>query len=79
MNAPEILAEIRQWMLALQLSKFEVFACFVTALIFWRLPLILKHRSEIRAIDQEFQRKTKELELRIAKEESRRIKRRKGS
>lgn len=78
MDIAGVLAEARQWVVQFGWSKLEVFGLFFLILLFWRLPLILKHRAEIRAIELEFQRRSKVLDAKIEKERNRRS-RRKGS
>jgi len=68
----ELLAELRLWIEQLGLSKYETFIIFLCFLVFLRLPTILRYFSEIRAIERDFQHKSRILESKIERERSRR-------
>ncbi len=68
----ETLSELRLWVQDYGLSKYEVFLVFVVVLIFMRLPTILKHLRETRAIERDFQHRSKALAGKLEKERRRR-------
>jgi CHASE1-domain containing sensor protein len=71
----ELLAELRQWIELLHLSKLEVFGLFVVALIVWRLPVILNHRNERYAIKRDFEAKAERLRQKLEREQLLRLER----
>ena len=72
------LAEIGEWIEPFKLNKLEVFGVFCVILFFWRLPVILQHRGEVREIELEAGRKSRALDGKIAREQERRETRKGG-
>lgn len=73
--SPELLAELRQWIEFLGLSKLEVFGLFLVLLFVWRLPVILKHRNERYAIKRDFDVKAEKLGRRLEQERLKQLER----
>lgn len=72
--SPELLAELRNWITELGLSKYEVFLVFIVCLIAWRLPAIFSFLKEMRVINLDAKHKRLSLEAKIKREKERRRK-----
>ena len=71
-----LLAELRQWIEAFGLTKWQVVVLLVAAMVVWRLPTLLQHRREIRALELDFRHKSDKLEARLSAELSKRERKR---
>ncbi len=71
-DVAEILQELREWATTFGLSKYNLFLLFIGVLIFKRLPVILKHIREMRAIKLDFISKGKKLQAKIDEQKEKR-------
>lgn len=74
----ELLKEIRLAAEAIGLSKLDVLVVYFLALLFWRLPAILKCYRDWRALHNDFALKQKKLSGKLDKERKRRVKKKDG-
>lgn len=68
----EFLIELRNWIVQLDVNKYEVFGAFFVALVFWRLPSTLKFMKEITALTLNNSREKLKIEAKLERERIRR-------
>jgi len=71
LNAETVLA-IKDFVLSLDIHKWELTLCGIIGLVFWRLPTILQHTREMLVIRNESENKSKLLNDRIKRSEEKR-------
>ena len=72
MDVVELLTELREWVTALNLTKFQVYVYFITSLVFWKIKPILRHRREVAEIKLDFFNKSQKLQNKIEAQKEKR-------